>query len=306
VTDTIFTALAVARWTHFIALLVAFGASLFPFYACAAGAGPNQPILASGRRILTLAALVRAVSAAGWCAASIANVAGDWSGPTDLDVLSSFFIATSFGGVWLVRLGLAAALATMIVFARAELFARNPATAIFAALAAALLASQAWIGHPAGFVGLDRWIVTSAYVAHVLGAGFWFGGLFPLGMLLAQARTTNGKAAVEIEYALRRFSAFAMCAVALTLAGGATNAIYDADLLRGAADTLWSRLLLTKIAIVAGMLGAASINRFILMPGFARGGEGPLTFLARNVTFEKVAGMIVLAAAAVLGILPPG
>jgi putative copper resistance protein D len=304
---TPFAALVLARWLQFAALAFLLGAAIFAFYAPAASQIVWRAADSTRRgaaRAAVAAALVAGVSAVGWAAAALAGIAG-FDALIDGESWSSFFFETSFGGVWLARLALAATLLLVVLATRGGLFARNMSTALVAFLAAALFASQAWIGHPASLPGPERWIVTAAYAAHVLGAGVWLGGLVPLGRMMALARHGDPAHAC-FEETLQRFSLVGVSAVAAILVGGIVNAGVRFGSFSGFAASAWGRLLVFKIVLFLVMVSLATINRFALMPRLSRGDDAALTQFRRNIALEQACGLLVLLAAASLsGFAPP-
>jgi copper resistance protein D len=306
VTSMTFVALVAARWVQFLSAMILLGTSLFPFYALPSKTSADtMQVAQSVRRAMAFAALASAASALAWVAASIVNIGGDVGGLIDRETLSDYFFETSFGKVWALRLVLATVLMALVLLARRGLFARNGATGLVAVLASALLVSQAWIGHPASLTGPERWVVTAAYAIHMLGAGVWLGALLPLGLLLARARR-SGEAGRTAEFALRRFSPVGMIAVSSILVGGVINVISRAASFDAFVTSTWGQIVLIKIAIFSAMIVVAALNRFVLMPLLSTAQpEIALARLARNVTFEQVAGLLILTAAAILGVFHP-
>lgn len=300
-----FAALVAARCVQFIAMMILLGTSLFPFYALPPKSAEDTARLTQTmRRGLEIAALAGAVSAFAWVGASIVDIAGDVGGLVDPETLWQYFFETSFGVVWAFRLVLAIVLMAGVLLAREHLFVRNGATGLVAVLAAALLISQAWIGHPASLPGSERWLVTAAYAIHMLGAATWLGALVPLGFLVARARRDGEGRGVAV-FALWRFSRVGMIAVTAILLGGIVNAISRADSLGAFVASTWGRIVILKIAIISTMIVAAALNRFVLLPRLSAQTEITIARLARNVTFEQAAGLLILAAAAVLGVFHP-
>ena len=290
-------ALVVARSAQFAALTLAFGGALYPFYA-----PPGAPGRAA-RAILIAASVMAVFSAAGWACALVFGMTGEVDALADPQIWSAFFFATSFGRAWLLRMGLSAALAVAAITLRNRLVARNWPTALIAGLAAALLVAQAWIGHVTTAPEPWRRIAGLGYAAHVLGAGAWFGGLFPLGLLVSQARRNNpGR---DVEAALRRFSAMALVAVAAILAGGLVVTASRAHSASGLFASDWGRVLLAKAAGFSAILLVAAINRFGLAPHAADASGVVLRRLGRNIAIEQIGGLVMLGAAAILGALPP-
>ena len=298
-TDAAFVALAVARWIHYASVMLLFGASLFPFYAPAA----MPPGLAPTRRVLRLAALVALVSGLAWAGASLVNITGEADSLFDSEALAAFFLNTGFGKIWMLRIGGLLALLIAAFTIGTGLRERNFGAALIALLAAFLLVTQAWIGHPAASIGSERSFVVAGYGLHVLGAGAWLGGLLPLWLVL-RVRDADGARHHAVEFALRRFSAVGILAIFLILAGGLINAWARWSSFEGLIASAWGKVLLAKILGFACLIALAIANRFVLMP--LLGSERPARArLMRNVVAEQVGGLAILAAAAVLGILPP-
>src|SRR5947209_8510376 len=187
-------------------------------------------------------------------------------------------------------------------FAGRDLLARNRATVLIAILAALLLVSQAWIGHPAASVGSERTLIVAGYALHVLGAGAWLGGLLPL--LLIMRAYPHGTRDHLVEFALWRFSALGMLAIAAILAGGLINAWARWSSLDVVIASAWGKVLFAKLLGFAILIILAAMNRFILMPRFASDASARNRLL-HNVIAEQVGGVAILAAAAMLGVLPP-
>ena len=167
-------ALLIARWTFLVAAMAAFGSALFPFYAFPGrerdrGARLTRPLVLVG----AAATLVAAIA---WFVLLIVDFGGD-----DLVTFAStaheVLFATPFGPVWSVRL-IAGVLLVALAALRPE-----PAALVF--LAAIVLGSEAWIGHPAAG-GTTHCLVQCL---HVVPAGAWLGGLVPLSLVLARSRT---------------------------------------------------------------------------------------------------------------------
>jgi putative copper resistance protein D len=298
--DAAFAALAAARWIHFASVMLLFGASLFPFYVL-----PTQissPELARARGALLAAAVVAFISGLAWAAASLANITGDAASLLDRDALTAFLFDTGFGKVWALRFLLLLALLIIVVVARRNLGSRSFAAGLVALLGASLLVSQAWIGHPAASAGAERNFIIAGYALHVLGGGAWLGGLLPLWLLLRDRDAQESRA--DLETAVDRFSALGMLAIAAILAGGLINAWARWSALDVVLASAWGKVLIVKIAGFVALVVLAIVNRFVLMPRLAAQAPARARFL-RNVVMEQVGGLAILAAAAMLGILPP-
>ena len=137
-------------------------------------------------------------------------------------------------------------------------------------------ASLAFTGH--AVAGRPAWLSMTAVAAHALAAGFWAGSLVALHLLLRR----GGVAAAP---ALRRFSAIAMPAVAVLLAGGTVFAVMQLGSLRDLAETRYGNLVLVKAVLLVTLLLIAARNRFALLP---RLGDAPFPLESQFASFVAV------------------
>jgi putative copper resistance protein D len=303
--------LVCARWIHFASVFVLFGSSFFWFYMprdhSLAHPGQLTKTLAATTIMLRIAAPVVAVSGVAWMALVLINMTSDFHSVVNPEDLRLFFFETPFGTVSIIRLAL---FATALVLAFLPWHGRVWYSACLH-LGALLLIGQAWLGHASeGGAGLYGAIMIAVYATHVLAAGAWVGGLPPLLSGLVEQRRFDPYKARECTLdILSRFSAMAMVAVTLIVASGIANAGFR---VMGSFGKLfyteYGNALLTKISIVSAMLALAYFNRFVFMPKLRAGtlkGMNQIIWLGRSVALETVLGVLVLGAAAVLGITPP-
>lgn len=279
-----------ARWLHEAALLVLFGAAAFPLYA-----GPGLLAQSLGfaawrrRRLLFLGGLAL-IGGLAWFAFTAAGMSGQPADAASPAAWAATFADTGFGKLWVVRLGLILALFVA---------AFRPSAPLQTAIAAVALGSLAWTGHgdlPEGGFGAAHRI---GDVIHLLAAGLWLGALWALGWL-ARRRPQ----APETEQALRRFSGAGQLAVALLVLTGLLNAYAILGDLTKLLTTTYGRLLDIKLAAFAGMLALAALNRFVLVPRIAAGGD--LKRLRLQIAGEQALGLLVIAIVAVIGTIDPG
>ncbi|PWB82848.1 MAG: hypothetical protein C3F11_09785 [Methylocystaceae bacterium] len=300
--------LVAARWAQFTAATILLGASLFPFYASPRrGDADWAPVEETMRRLLLASSVVVSFSALLWVAVSVVDLAGEVGGLFDAEILGAYFLETSFGKVWALRLIAAVALSAAAFVGRRSLLAPSGPAALVAGLAAFLLVSQAWIGHPASLPGPQRWIVIAAFGLHVLGAAVWLGALPMLGLLLTLSLRREDVNHTAVEFALRRFSPIGMVAVAAILLGGVVNALSRAESLEAFVDSGWGRIVIFKFVAASAMIAVAAVNRFVLTPRLSEYPRDGLAKLARNVALEQGAGLVVLGASSLLAVFhPPG
>jgi putative copper resistance protein D len=225
----------------------------------------------------------------------------DASDPLPLgELMRMVLLETSFGPVWAVQLGLAVLLLGVVL--------AGASVRVVLAVAAAVLASEAWVGHAAMEAGIPGALRRGVMVVHLLAGGAWLGGLVPLSRLLLEARRAGqGPLLGAACTALSRFSRVGYVAVGLVLLSGAANT-YFLVAAEGTFSGRYGLVLAVKLGLVAGLLSLALANRALLLPRLREEGSAglaTLTALERNVVLEQLFGLLVLGSVSVLGLLPP-
>jgi len=265
-----------ARGLYYAATMLLFGDLIFSLLIRA-----KLPIIPPPRdtRIRWSALALAGAAALAWLITAVVGMAGTF----DQQAVTATVTQTLFGQLFLVRI---LALAAMTLVLRRG--AMPAALLALAALALPAATSHAAAASPAGFAALGA----SLDAVHLLTAGFWIGGLAVL-LQLYRRKEPN------ILLALSLFSEWAMIAVLLLVMTGLINAasILLGD--KGAASPVYLAVLGVKLALVAGMLGLAAMNRFRLMP------QNRNQEIARNAAMELSAGVIVVLLAGALGQLQP-
>ena len=161
----------------------------------------------------------------------------------------------------------------------------------------AVAASFALTGHAAS--AGPRLLTGAALWVHVVCAAFWLGSLLPL--LWSLGLPPAAAAAV-----LRRFAHVAVAAVAMLIMAGAALTWVQLD---GSPAGLWQtaygQRLLAKLALVAGLLALALVNRFALAPAVAEGDARSTRRLRANLIADIALGLAVLAVTATFPLSPP-
>lgn len=302
--DTPTEALIAARWIHFASMMLLFGGALFPLALTSAPEARTLFTCVPLQRLLRGAALLGVLSGLAWMALSFVSIAGDAAALFDRDSVADFFFATSFGPVELARLVL---LAVLLVFVAMPIRGRLSALTLVA-ISGTLLASQGGIGHAAvAQPGLDALAKQVSYAVHVLAAAAWLGGLPPLGVALADLRRADQpRAAWRLLADFSRAGAVAVIAIVLS---GAANTYFrfqgaPASSLRGT----YALALAIKLALAVLLLGLAAYNRLVAMPMLRGGGirgNVAMSRLRLSIVGEQGVALLVLAAAAWLGVTPP-
>lgn len=276
-------ALVLCRWCFFSAAVILFGSSLFRLYAPRAapldGAWPYR-------------AAARGLSAAAFATAAVWLLALSHSLDAQASPFATAWVVltkTTFGPDWIVRLAAAGVAVVAAVFDN---------HLVVSACSAILLLCEGGDGHAAA----HGWLSEADQAIHVLAAGAWIGGLFPLAASLTAAKRLDMPATVSPT--VRRFSTVAIIAVLAILATGLLNVVLIKPAL--GLTSLYTRVLVLKLALVAAMIALATYNRVRLTPrlGTLQGRETMQT-LIRTTVCEEALGVIVLAVVAWLGLLDP-
>jgi putative copper resistance protein D len=303
---SLFDFLALARWIHFTAVFALFGMPLFWILSGEDrdnASGLPQSLRASVL-ILRIAGPVALISGIAWLAGTLANMAGGFASVLDPKTLQLFFLSTQFGPFAMLRLALLLALVVIGILPvpRRQLFLAS------LLIAAILLVTQAWFGHAAeGGASLAGAAMILAYALHLLAGAAWLGGLPVLLLALIEVqRAAKSDAAQSGARLCSRFSAMATAAVVIILLSGIANTLFRVgDAIGNLLLTAYGIVLLVKLLLVAAMLALAYFNRYVAMPRLEAEGSRELAYLRVSVGAELALGILVLGAAAVLGILPP-
>jgi copper transport protein len=252
------------------------------------------------RRALWVALALAAASLAAFAVAGIGLQGAKASG-LGLDAafrpsLVGDVMETQFGRVWLVRAGLAIALAVTAVLAAWRIRTRDAEFVIAASGFALLIAlTPAISGHAkvqGGIAILSDW-------AHVLAAGVWTGGL---AFLLIALAVSAGRRWELAAVAVPRFSAIAVVSVAIVIASGVLNGIIETDSLR-LWEATYGRLLLLKVGLVVPLLALGAFNNRFSVPRLGSGtasGRERRRFVIATVCELAIVVVIVAVTAALI------
>ncbi len=167
----------------------------------------------------------------------------------------------------------------------------------------------AWLGLllAAGGFGLGGHTATAppavlfapALVLHVLLAMAWLGALAPLLFSLRYDPPAIAQAVSA------RFSDRALVGVPVLVVIGTVLAMRQLPDGSGLLGTLWGRILLLKLGLLAGMLAIGRRNRLRIVPAFAAGDPRAGPRLRHLIGVDLVLAVALLAATAGLGTTPP-
>lgn len=283
-------AIVVARLLQYLGAAILFGTSLFFAYA---GAEPRaaRPLVAGAAALLAGAALAG-------IAAQASLFAGSWAEGLTGTAMGAVVSYMALGKAALVRAS--AALVALVLLAL--LPRRRAAWLAVAAAGAVAAASLAWMGHAGASEAPAASLHVAADAIHALAAAMWIGALVGFLCLLA-GRASAG----VLQGALQGFSRIGVPMVLVLGLTGLVNSWFLVGPENGdeLLATAYGRWLLVKLALFAGMLGLAAINRYRLTPAIAARAPSATGRLRRSIGLEAALGIGVLAAVAWFGTLPP-
>ena len=286
--------LAVCRFAHFLAAMLAFGMSAYLWaYAPERLRLSLSPVV---RRLALVASLVALISAIAWLALESASMADDWSAAIDPGAIGAVLSDTAFGRMWAAHLVLAAALVAVVAFGPS---ARWATTSL---VSAALLASLGLVGHAAMQTGAEGALHRANHAVHLMAAGAWIGGLVPFVMCLrAYERDDLRKDSVR---AMAGFSFWGQLIVAAIVLTGVVNIALTSHHPPLPPTTPYRALLVAKLVIVATMILLALFNRFVLAPQLKASANALATLRATSLA-EIALGCIVIALVSVFALFDP-
>ena len=288
------TALALCRFAHFLAAMLAFGMSAY-LWAYA----PERLRLALSpaiRRLALIASLVALITAVAWLALESAAMADDWSAAVDLGQIGAVLTDTAFGHAWALHLVLAAALVAAVAVGSRDRWA---ATSL---ASAALLASLGLVGHAAMQTGAEGVLHRANHAVHLMAAGAWIGGLVPFALCLrAYERDDLRRDTVR---AMAAFSFWGQLIVAAIVLTGVVNISLTSHHPPLPPTTPYRALLVAKLVIVAIMISLALVNRFVLAPRLKTSANALATLRATSLA-EIALGCVVVALVSVFALLDP-
>ena len=141
-----------------------------------------------------------------------------------------------------------------------------------------------------------------AYATHVLAAAAWAGSLPALALATWRARGTGA----ATHAMLARYSVLAVPCVVLVVISGTANALFHSVSTEALIASAYGHVLAAKLVLVAAMLVLAAFVRWSLAPRVRDGGAAQGTgWTAAAVATEAILALLVLGAAALLGLTPP-
>lgn len=285
--------LALARGAAVSALLSAFGTLVFRAAVLPKVAARAAQAAEAARPLASLAwgsLLAAAVLLLVWGLLQSADLAdAGYDGRRALAAVPAVLGSTQFGHVLLAQF-LAASAAAWAV-------RRHPRTAL--GLSAAALLLQAGHGHAWSMEGGPS-LLLLAGVLHLLAAGAWVGGLWPL---LIVVRATPPRAGA---LAARWFSPLGKACVAGIVLSSAVQFAGLVGGVPGLVGTAYGWVVGAKLGLLGVLFAFAVANRYRLAPALMRDApEAARRRLLRTVAVQTGFGVLTVLAAGILSSLPP-
>lgn len=291
--------LALIRAAHFAVTLLASGTVFFAVLVIGPTRLPQTfSTLRMHMNMLVWVGLVLSIlTGAMWVVWLAANIFG--GSPAEVVLHGgawSVLADTRFGWICCVRLVLAVLLGLLVLGPTQRV---GPIV-----VAAAFLALPAFASHAGATPGPRGDVHVVSDAAHLLSAGGWLGGLPAFVLVLWTARQRRKHGWYDFTIAVtRRFSWVAATSVGALLATGILNSWNLLDGPRDLWTTDYGRLIGFKIALLAAMVGFATVNKFHLTPRLPA--RAALRNLQRNSLAEIGIGLCVLVLVGYLGRLEP-
>ncbi len=206
-------------------------------------------------------------------------------------------LATQYFRTGIIRILACVALGLSARAARGGRVSRGPRIALVGS-ALVLVVAAAWLSHAAARLG-DRGVLLGLDILHQLGGSLWVGGLVHLVVAAFGDRGRQWTAVV-----LPRFSTLALASVGLLLGAGVGLSLMYVDGVRALLGTSYGVMVLTKVVILAALLGFGAAN-FSVVRRLPDGAPASLLGLRRFAEVELGLGLTALLAAASLTSLPP-
>ncbi|MEO6985039.1 MAG: copper homeostasis membrane protein CopD [Paralcaligenes sp.] len=291
---SVHAAYVLVRLIHFSAIYLLFGLSVYTEWLTPVSF--REQCRDRTRAWLLFSSVIAALGAVALLLLQAGQMGNGWSDvckpATWLAVLG-----TEFGHVWRWQLVLSGLAAGVALFGPQ----RYVHTALLL-LSPLILLCMAFVGHAAIHQGTLGVLARFNQAVHLYTGAYWLGCLVPLWLTLGYLKTDYRSAVVRTHIT---FSTFGHIAVAGVIVSGIVNV----GLVLGTWPFDWAsiyqRLLLIKIMLVALMILLALMNRHVLMPAMDRNSERANRMFGRTVALETLLGIGVLALVSAFATLAP-
>lgn len=279
------------RWLHFFAVMQTFGVGCFA--GILAGTQKRTVLWLCYQRLFIVSAVIGLLSACAMIALQAGMMGEGWRDVLNVQTWLAV-LETTFGRNWIYQplLGAALLLVPLLSSRRRALGALI--------LSIGLLIMLARSGHAAMFSGWRGELYRANNALHLLCAGYWAGGLYPLWCCIENYRKQQRDLDVII-----RFSIWGHLAVAGVVLSGMVNALTLSALWPAGKWGMYQYGLWLKIGLVALMVGLALYNRYYLVVRLGQNRSLVLNRLARNCILALILALMVLLTVSFFATLAP-
>lgn len=278
------TALWLARMGLYLGLFLGVGGTFFlAWIAPGQAAGRTGWVLATFLAVGILSAVLSVgILGADALGVSLASLAMPAAWPTGW--------GTSFG--WTAIIGAVALFAACLGLSGAAGWRRTCSLLALCGAGLALASS----GHASA--ASPQWLTRPAVFLHAVGVAYWIGALIPLAVVVR-------KGGPDTYRTVRRFSGWAVVAVAILSLTGLILAAIQVEEFANLTATAYGRILIVKTLFVMALLGLAALNRLWLTPALAAPPGRGKAWLVRSVRAEIALSLAILAAVGLWRFTPP-
>jgi putative copper export protein len=172
---------------------------------------------------------------------------------------------------------------------------------IAAIFAAAAIIAEAWLGHGGAMTGTTGTILLISSILHLSAGAAWLGSLPALFLMIALLPPN------EAASLARRYSPFGIACVLALIASAIVQFTYLIGSPSALFTSLYGRVALTKILLLAALILLAALNRYRLAPALPDPAQpNARTKLLTSIGTEIALGLTaLLAAGLLLNLAPP-
>jgi putative copper resistance protein D len=290
---------AVTRWALYGAVSILIGAALFRWLVLRRSGligdepGKSGEATLAGWGIVAAIVCLQAVWGLLWYQfAAFRDPFEPWQSE-----LSLLVQGTLWGKVWTAQAVCALAAVAAFIWAR-----RRPwGTASWVAAALAALACGVMPALSGHSFGAERMRATAVLLdaLHMWGAGAWIGGLLMLYVVGRRAAGSSAGSQGHLQGWVRAFSPMALVSFGILTVSGAFATWLHVGSAEALLGSVYGRILLAKLALIAGVAGLGWYNWKRVTPELGTP-RGEARFLGRSAPLELALGLAVLLVTAVL------
>lgn len=272
------------RYSHFLAVMLMFGISLF--MVCLAPAGLSTELRRYTDRLLRWVTPLTLLSAIGILAMQAGLMGDGWADTYQFSIWK-VVLGTTFGQIWRWQL-----LLTLVGVLGWWWLPYGRRYGFLLLLSSALMVCLAQTGHAAMYRGFLGALHRGSQFVHLMSAAYWFGSLYPLLICLSYTRVAHWRS--DAIATLRRFSYWGHLAVALVIASGVVNGVIILAESGLNIASAYQQQLLLKVGLVVLMVIIALLNRYRIVPAMRQTPQQAQRLLVIATWLELILGALVL------------